>query len=457
MQGNATGLRLNIVDNASLVFDQAFIGTFAGVISGTGALTKTGGAPLVLTGANSFSGGTTINGGSLWFVTDSVLGAPGAPITFSGPQGLILAATNKTPGGTINRPLNLLSANGGGISVELNDLIWSGVISGPGILSKLGPGNLTLTGANTHSGGTVVKAGTLFVTSDANLGAAGSPLSLENSNSSLVTTAGTPANTVFNRPLNLVQGAIVVQLHPIEWSGVISGPGKLGKRGMGVLKLTGANTYSGGTSVSNGVLWVTSDAALGAAGGGVSLSGDSNGNTATLRTSQNFATSRPVSLKGRSSISVDPSFTLTLNGVVSGETLAKADNGTLVLNGANTYSNTVIQGGTLIGNATSIRGGITNSAAVIFDQGSLGAYAGNLTGPGSLTKRGAGDLKTTGKLQAGGNTFVNAGTLSVNGSLTSPTITVDGPTSVLGGNGVITGKTVVTNGGRIESSLRHVE
>ena len=80
--------------------------------------------------------------------------------------------------------------------------------------------------------------------------------------------------------------------------------------------------------VRNGVLWVESDAALGAAGGGVTLS------RGTLRSSQTFATSRPVTLDGTGTISVDPSQTLTLNGAVSGGNLVKADSGTLVLNGA---------------------------------------------------------------------------------------------------------------------------
>ena len=89
MQGDTSSLRGNIADNASLVFNQKANGVFSGVISGTGALTKTGAGDLVLTSANTYSGGTTISGGVLRFTTDSNLGAPGGAIRVSGDQGRV--------------------------------------------------------------------------------------------------------------------------------------------------------------------------------------------------------------------------------------------------------------------------------------------------------------------------------------------------------------------------------
>lgn len=269
LQGNTFTLLGNIEDNASLVFDQYVSGTFAGAISGSGSLTKTNNADLTLTGANTYSGGTTISsgvynsGGVLRFTTDSNLGAAGKPITFTDAGGEIGTTTATAAGATINRPINILGSNGG-IDVALNPIIWSGPISGPGSFSKTGPGDLTLTGANAYAGGTVVTGGALVITSDAQLGTAGSQLSLQNG-ASLRTTPATIANTVFNRPVNLVgSGAIDVALDPITWSGVISGSGQLVKKGTGVLELTGANTYSGGTSVTNGVVGALGRPAWGA-------------------------------------------------------------------------------------------------------------------------------------------------------------------------------------------------
>ena len=76
-----------------------------------------------------------------------------------------------------------------------------------------------------------------------------------------------------------------------------------------------------------------------------------------------------------------------LNGVVSGGTLIKQGLGTLFLNGANTYASTVITGGAVLGNSTSIRGNVDFQPApnggplqVTFEQTADGTFAGAITG-----------------------------------------------------------------------------
>src|SRR5262249_6719695 len=146
-------------------------------------------------------------------------------------------------------------------------------------------------------------------------------------------------------------GGVDVALHPITWSGNISGPGQFVKSGNGELTLTGTNTYTGGTLVARGNLRIASDDKLGAAGTGITL--QENG---SLRTAASFATSRPVTMTGAGGVfQVDDTMTMTLNGVVSGTNLTKIDRGTLVLNGANTYSgDTNVFGGTVQGNTSTI-------------------------------------------------------------------------------------------------------
>ena len=56
---------LRVVDNAALIFNRSDALTYAGVISGTGSLTKSGGGTLTLTGASTYAGGTTITAGTL--------------------------------------------------------------------------------------------------------------------------------------------------------------------------------------------------------------------------------------------------------------------------------------------------------------------------------------------------------------------------------------------------------
>src|SRR5699024_10439025 len=73
--GTTTSLQGDILNNALVVFDQATNGTYAGVMSGTGSLTKTGTGNVTLSGANTYSGGTTVSAGTLTGTTLSLQGA----------------------------------------------------------------------------------------------------------------------------------------------------------------------------------------------------------------------------------------------------------------------------------------------------------------------------------------------------------------------------------------------
>lgn len=65
LQGDTTSLQGNITNNAAVTFDQASAGTYAGSMSGTGALTKLGTGHLILTGTQTYTGATTVNAGTL--------------------------------------------------------------------------------------------------------------------------------------------------------------------------------------------------------------------------------------------------------------------------------------------------------------------------------------------------------------------------------------------------------
>jgi outer membrane autotransporter protein len=97
-----------------------------------------------------------------------------------------------------------------------------------------------------------------------------------------------------------------------------------------------------------------------------------------------------------------------------------------------------ISQGTLVGTTSSIQGSaIANQAALVFDQTFAGTYAGSISGPGSLEKRGSGTVVLTGASALSGPTTVDAGRLIVNGSLASSIVTVNG--GVLGGTGTVGG------------------
>ena len=123
-------------------------------ISGTGSLTKTGGGVLVLTGTNTYSGGTFLNGGTLSTNWDGALGATLSSLTFNGGTLKILNNFYSARGITLN-------SAGGILDTTSYYMSLSGIISGAGSLTKKGTGTLTLSGSNTYLGTTTINAGTL--------------------------------------------------------------------------------------------------------------------------------------------------------------------------------------------------------------------------------------------------------------------------------------------------------
>jgi autotransporter-associated beta strand protein len=514
LQGSSASLKGNILNNASVVFDQAGDGTYAGNLSGTGALTVRGAGAVTFSGTNTYSGATTVsNGGTLLFSSDANLGAAGNGISLN--NGTIGVGAG-AGGQTFSRPVTITSTGGMFVGDNVTSPVtWSGAIGGTGRLDKSGTGTLILSGVNTYAGGTLVNGGTLSFTSDANLGAAGAEITLEGG--SIGTTKDAVAGLSMTRPITLVgSGGITLGINPLTWNGNITGNGRFIKSGLGVLTLAGlTNTYTGGTMVTQGTLQVASDDKLGAAGTAITLL-DGGG----LWADKTFTTARPVALLGGGgTFQVSDGQTLTLGGTLQGSNFTKVGAGTLVLAGTSSYTGTVFQNGgtlqgststllgtiafdtnalntiarsvtfdqatdgtfaggitgigsltktgtgtlilsggnnystgttvlagTLQGTSKSLQGAIANNAAVIFDQDFDGTYAGDMTGSGTLTKDGTGKLIVTGTSSVGGGTTIDAGRFSVNGQLTSNVTVNKGGT--LNGSGNITGN-ITNNGGEI--------
>ncbi|MEI7733309.1 MAG: autotransporter-associated beta strand repeat-containing protein, partial [Verrucomicrobiota bacterium] len=155
----------NSIGNANLIVgDAGTTSSFNGVLKntfGTLSLTKIGAGKLTLTGVNTYSGGTTNAGGTLNINDDTALGAA-APLVFAGSSTLQEAGNLAF---LATRPLiinNGVTATNDdqGFSITINS-----IISGPGNLTKAGAGTLSLYGANTYSGNTLVTDGTLLITS----------------------------------------------------------------------------------------------------------------------------------------------------------------------------------------------------------------------------------------------------------------------------------------------------
>ncbi|WP_162901215.1 autotransporter-associated beta strand repeat-containing protein [Breoghania sp. L-A4] len=361
---SGTGGRVDL-GGAALTVAQSGTTGYAGVITGTGSVTKAGAGTLVLTGANTYSGGTTISAGTL-------------QVGDGGTSGSLTGDVTNDSALIFNRS---------------NAVTHAGVITGTGSVTKAGAGTLVLTGANSYSGGTTVSGGVLRAGSAgalaANTGYAvnGGTLDLGGFDLTASSLSGTGGS------VDLGGAALTVaQSGTTGYAGAIIGTGSLTKAGTGTLVLSGANTHTGGTTISAGTVQV----------GDGGTSGSLSGNVVNEGT-----------------LAFNRSDAVTYAGAISGTgSVTKAGAGTLVLTGANTYSGgTTIQAGTLQigdGGATgALAGDVTNNGALAFNRSDAIAFDGAISGAGTVTKTGAGTLVLSGDSTHTGGTTISAGTLQL--------------------------------------------
>jgi autotransporter-associated beta strand protein len=391
LRGTTSSLPGDIVNNATLAFSQSGDGSHTGTISGTGSLVKEGAGRVTLLGANTYQGGTTINGGTLGINNASALGTGAVSLS----------------GGNLTGVANLTLAN------DINFTAGTGIIAAttgttltltPSTLGFTFVPNTVMTFGSSADAGTVVYAAALSVITNIPFSTVVSGGTLRAGAVSFGTLTGNDrATTVVNAGATLdfndfsstvanLQGvgsvltgasaATTIVIREGNFSGTIGGAGQLTKTGTGTLVLSGANTYSGGTTVSGGILQGTSTSLQGA-------------------------------ITNNANVTFNQGFSGTYAGAMSGSgSLIKSGTGTLVLAGSNNYSGgTTVSGGVLQGNAASLQGNILNNGSVVFDQATNGTYAGTMSGAGMLTKSGAGTLILGGGNSYSGGTLVSAGIL----------------------------------------------
>jgi autotransporter-associated beta strand protein len=404
------------VSVSGIAFDNSALNyTVSGAngITGTGALTKAGTGSVTLSTTNTYTGGTTINAGTVTATATGALGTGAVAID----------------GGTLN--LNAASSVG-----------TSGVTLGSGALN-LGDATALNTGALNIAGGTLDNTSGAAITLSSPVNVSGNFTFVGTNDLSFGTNA---IPLTADRTLTVSGGNLTI-------GGVISGGFGLSKAGAGTLILTAANTYSGGTVANGGTLQLgrngNSDG-VGAIRGVLTIN-----NGATVQTTATDA----LGWKSGSEVT-----TMNING-------GTFDNGASGNQGYRT--NFVLAGGEVMSsgggsiNFTTGFGITTNASAttatwsapialrdgnnmpVSVADGTAAVdleISGAITTTGGLAKSGAGTLLLSGVNTYTGATTINAGTLKVNGSLSAVGQVAVNTGGTLAGTGAVGDVTLASGG-----------
>ena len=404
LAGSAPTIQVNALGTGKVTLVNASMG-------GTNGLIKTGSGTLTLAGNNNFTGGLTISNGTVvaptWAAGTNAQSVGEGNITLAG------GTLSYTGAATTAATQNFTNAPGTTSSILVTPayLQTSGFMTGSGNLNIGGVGTTgtlifqTASGVNSFSGNITIGNGTLqFNSCDPGNNAsfvlnAGGTLALLCTGPSATRTLGSLAGN------GTVQGGYgnhttTIQVGSLNASTLFSGSiidntgGGGGHAALtvigGTLALSGANTYSGITTLSNGTLCVNGPTALSTNTlmilGGMLDNTSSGANTLANNNAQiwngnftftgtkdlNLGSGAVTMTNGSRQITINGG-NLTVGGVISdsglGYALTKLGIGTLTLTNANTYSgNTTISSGTLVG----VTGGSCASSAV-----SVAATSGN--------------------------------------------------------------------------------
>ncbi|MBC7783823.1 MAG: autotransporter-associated beta strand repeat-containing protein [Burkholderiales bacterium] len=443
-------------DNTTKNYSIITTGSFG--IAGATAMTKSGTGSLTISTNNSYSGGTTINGGSLFAGHSSAFGTGTL-----GLNGALLATTSTV---NIANNIALTGSNTLGYAGQTGTITLSGAISGNGTLSNFvgmaGNSNVFFTGDFSGFTGTLnYTCDTLTATQWWRFGASNATVNL--SNASVIINKGnvTDLSTSFSKNFGLPDGitGATIKIGALSgdgvfqssfndsgpntlevgnlntstaFSGVISGGNagsnlNLVKTGTGTLTLSNENLYTGTTTINGGAISIQADNNIGAAGSSMTINGG------TLRTTAGIVNSHPVTIGAAGA---------TINVTTTGQFFFPTTNqltgsGPLAITGA----------GTLAANFSNVRLGQTNtySGAVTIKNGGILEYG----------KTGAVDSASTFTLE-------NQAELAVQGSGTTTlpnAITVTGNTNSVisfenGTQGFVSGNILLNAGSNLTVGLR---
>jgi filamentous hemagglutinin family protein len=459
-------------------------GSVSAILGGSAGVDKSGGGSVTLSGANTYTGDTTISAGTLALGADDVL-ANGSSVVVNGGT-LAMGSYSDTVqgvqlfGGAITGSTGILTS---ATDFDLQAGSVSAILGGSQGVDKSGGGSVTLSGANTYTGDTTISAGTLALGAN-NVLANGSSVVVNDGTLAM----GSYSDTV--QGVQLTSGSITgstgtltsstdFDLQAGSVSAILGGSAGVDKSGSGNVTLSGANTYTGATTINAGTLQAGSTSALGS-GSAVSLVNvantflDLNGYSLSIGSLAGGGTNggniTNISATTDATLTVGNTSSTQFDGTITEgahkTALTKTGSGTLTLSGANTYTGaTTISAGTLTLGANNV---LADGSSVVVNGGTLamGSYSdtvqgvqltsGNITGStGILTSSTDFDLQA-GSVSAilGGSAGVDksgGGSVTLSGANTyTGATTISAGTLTLGANNVLAdGSSVVVNGGTL--------
>jgi len=411
-------------------------GTISARLGGGGALTKSGSGAATLSGSNSYSGLTAVNGGTLTLSGNNSAASGGVTLTAGtlnvNSTNALGSGTLTLTTGTINNTSGAAVMNSGNNAVTLGNGLTYGTEGGTASNDlDLGTGTVTVSSDRTLTllgTGTTLKMGTLESTAS--------------SGGKDFTFSGA-GNTMFFRGFNISTGTSAAVNNNLVGSAnlTISGPIANGNafangvnvKGTGTTTFSGENTYTGGTEIFSGstLLYgannVTADAA-----GQMTVSGtlniaSYNDTVSLVRVNAGGLLSGTTGTLSAGSFGLYGDNTVSAKLGGSAATLVKGTtNSVSILSGNNTYGGlTTVNGGTLkLGSSTAL--GSTNGATTVGTSGFLDlngqtgvAEALNYTGTGGLLNSAAGAATVSGAVDIGAGMTVNTtGDITLSGQLT---------------------------------------